>query len=75
VTWAAGALAPGSVADVQVRRPGSGSWATLEGSTDQGSVFFVADAGSGRYAFRARLRDPLTGAASGWSPPAHVSIS
>ena len=74
VIWAAGRIPTGLVADVQVRRPGRGPWGVLAWGTDRITAFFAADAGAGRYAFRARLRDPGTGASSDWSPPAHVTI-
>jgi hypothetical protein len=68
ISWA-GARLPGPyVADIQVRRPGAPGFEDWK--TDQ-SFFastFVPDAGPGTYLFRARARDPLTGAASEYSP-------
>jgi hypothetical protein len=73
VAWAA-APPSGLVVDVQMRPPGSGEFGPLlDGRTDA-SAYVTADAGPGTYAFRARLRDPATGAASGWSPPMRVSV-
>jgi hypothetical protein len=71
VIWSADDLPPGLVADVQIRRRG-GAWTWFLGGTDASSAFTTEDPAGGRVAFRARLRDPGSGSASGWSPPAHV---
>jgi hypothetical protein len=68
------AASGGAVLDLQVRRPGSNRWRTLErGFTDE-TVSFRPDAGTGTYRFRARMRMPGVDA-SGWSPVARLRIS
>ena len=74
VSWAVDVPTPLMV-DVQVRRPGASSWGSFRGGTIETTGFFTADAGSGSYAFRSRLRDPASGAASGWSPPVVVAVA
>jgi len=71
VIWSAGALPPGLVADVQVRHRGE-PWTWFLHGTDASSGFATEDPSDGRVSFRARLRDPGTGAVSGWSPATHV---
>jgi hypothetical protein len=73
LTWA-GDIPIDLVADVQVKRPGSTAFEWVIQGTHEYSSPFEAGADPGRYVFRARLRNPVTGATSGWSPPAHVSI-
>jgi hypothetical protein len=73
LTWA-GDIPIDLVADVQVRRPSSTAFEWVIKGTHAYSDRFDADGDAGRYAFRARLRDPATGEVTGWSPPAHVSI-
>jgi hypothetical protein len=67
----AGDLPPDLVADVQVRHRG-GAWIWFRRGTDAPSAFTTEDPTSGWIAFRARLREPTSGIASAWSPPAHV---
>jgi Tol biopolymer transport system component len=73
VTWAAGPAPPGFAYDVQVERPDGGFENWKVGQIDPEATF-VPDAGSGRYAFRARLRSLPTGNASGYSRPATISV-
>jgi hypothetical protein len=61
------------VYDVQIRRPGSG-WSMWKTGASKAVGTFVADAGTGTYAFRARQRS-LAGGQSGWSPVAGVQVS
>jgi hypothetical protein len=75
VTWAFGSVPAGLVVDVQIRRPGTGVWRTVAGGSTERSAFFTVDPGAGRYGFRSRLRDPTSGAASDWSPPAHITVA
>ena len=71
VIWSAGGLPAGLVADVQVRHRGE-PWTWFLRATDTSSGFATEDPAAGRVSFRARLRDPASGAVSGWSPPTHV---
>jgi hypothetical protein len=74
IVWADRRLPGVYVADIQVKRPGSEEFVDwLIGQT----VFaanFVPDAGSGTYEFRARVRDPISGAASEYSPVASLEV-
>ena len=72
ITWATGPAAVGFAYDVQIRRPGSGWTAWRLGVVKPGASF-RADAGTGRYRFRARLHEPGV-AASGWSRPASIEV-
>lgn len=65
---------PGLAFDVQVKRPGTSSYAMLVNGTTATSVAFVPDA-SGTFVFRARLRNTTTGKASGWSVVVKVPVS
>ena len=75
-TIAYGTRAPpaGYVEDVQIQRPGSGSfvdWKTgLTGTTET----FAADGGTGTYQFRASLRKISSGARTGWAK-ASITVS
>jgi len=79
VTWASGDAPAGFGFDVQVRQPGSTDYVTWQsGVATLNGVFGSSDplwVGPGRYAFRARLRQLTTGAASGYSPVASISIT
>lgn len=72
VTWAVAPPVSGSVFDVQVEQPGSSTFLDWQsGTTAQTATFGPRSplfTGSGTYRFRARLRNPTTGAASGYSP-------
>jgi hypothetical protein len=71
VIWSTGGLPAGLVADVQVRHRGE-AWAWFLRGTEASSGSATEDPSAGRVSFRARLRDPASGAVSGWSPPTHV---
>lgn len=74
ITWASQAPPPGLAFDVQIRRPGSSTWAPwLHLQTSLGASF-VPDAGAGTYRFRAVLRAALGSAHAGWSPPASIGV-
>jgi hypothetical protein len=77
-TWAVGDAPPGDAFDVQVKPPGSARFvAWLTGVPDLTGVFGPASApwtGPGKYQFRARLRQLATGAASGYSAPAAITL-
>jgi plastocyanin len=72
ITWATGLAPDGFVYDVQIRRPGSG-WTSWRTATLEPSTSFLADAGTGRYRFRARLHESGV-AASRWSQPAMIEV-
>jgi hypothetical protein len=72
VTWAVVAPPPGLVCDVQVLRV-SGAWAGLRHRRAATDATFRAPA-PGSYGFRARVRDPATGTATGWSPTAWLTV-
>jgi hypothetical protein len=76
--WAPGAivttLPTGYACDVQVKRPGTTSFVYWRKRTRETYGSFLADAGSGVYAFRARYRNTQNYAASGWSPILTVTI-
>jgi hypothetical protein len=75
IVWAndPGRLAP-NVFDVQVRRPGSGEYVDWLVAQPGFSGTFVPDAGPGVYRFRARVRDPGSGEAIGYSPPVSIQV-
>ncbi len=77
ITWATAAPPSGDVFDVQIERPGNTSFSRWSGHTGitTSSGTFVPNAGTGTYSFRARLRDSMTGAKSGYSPPKSISVS
>jgi streptogramin lyase len=74
LTWAAAAPPAGFVLDVQLARPGANYLTWQNGATSR-TATFVPDAGAGTYRFRARLRNPANGAASGYSPVKSISVS
>ena len=62
----------GLLHELQVRRPGTGSFATVASIPDP--VFaFTPDAGPGTYIFRARVTEPGVGA-TGWSPQGSITV-
>jgi streptogramin lyase len=77
-TWAVGDAPPGDAFDVQVEPPGSTDFVNwLDGVTNLSGVFGPSAplwAGPGEYHFRARLRQLASGAASGYSTPAGISL-
>ena len=77
VTWASADAPTGSVFDVQIKVPGSSMFVDWRpGTTQLQAAFGSSDllGGRGRYAFRARLRQVSSGAASGFSPTAAIRI-
>jgi Tol biopolymer transport system component len=75
LSWSSLATLPaGSAVDVQVLRPGSRKWALWKSAVTVDSGILTPDAGSGVYAFRARMRKVSTGATSAWSPPLSLTI-
>jgi plastocyanin len=60
--------------DVQIKRPGSTSWAAFRTDTKTRHVFFNP-AHNGTYSFRARTRNLSNGKRSAWSPVKQVKIS
>ncbi|HEY1331903.1 MAG TPA: hypothetical protein VGH10_10590 [Actinomycetota bacterium] len=78
VTWASGDAPAGFGFDVQVRGPTSGGFVDWRpGVTSLAGSFGPSDplwAGPGTYAFRARLRDLSSGAASGFSKAGSVKL-
>jgi hypothetical protein len=74
VTWSSAAPASGLVFDVQLKRPGSTSFANWKTGQTTASSTFKPDAGSGTYAFRARLRRTANNKASGWSATKSISV-
>jgi streptogramin lyase len=79
VIWASGDAPGGDVFDVQVRQPGSSSFLDWRsGVTSLNGAFGSSDplwAGPGKYSFRARLRQPSSGAASGYSAAGSIRLS
>jgi streptogramin lyase len=67
VTWAIATAPTGYTYDVQIKRPASG-YANWQAGVSASHATFVPDAGSGTYAFRARLRHTADNTASGYSP-------
>jgi plastocyanin len=68
VTWAGGVAPPGYVYDVQIKRPGTGTYTDWLPATVQANATFQPDAGPGTYTFQARLRKLSDNTTSGWSP-------
>ncbi len=75
VTWAAEDAPAGFVYDVQIRRPGASRWAPWMNGVTMPGDSFVADAGTGSYGFRGRLRSATNGAFSRYSPAAFISVT
>jgi hypothetical protein len=79
VIWASGDAPAGDVFDVQVKVPGSTAFIDWRsGVTSLNAAFTPSDpqwAGPGKYSFRARLRQPSSGAASGFSMKGSISLS
>ena len=71
VTWSSHTAPEGFVFDVQVRR-GDRRWHPwLSGVTDPSAIYAAT---GGRLRMRSRLRLEATGASSGWSEPASVTL-
>jgi len=75
ITFATALPPAGYNVDVQIKRPGGSFVDFMTNITTKTKVKFTPDAGTGTYAFRARLRNLSNGASSGWSPPATISVS
>ena len=79
VTWASAGAPSGSGFDVQLKPPGSRDWITWQsGVTSLSAQFGPNDplwAGTGKYAFRARLRQLATGSAAGYSAAKSITLS
>jgi hypothetical protein len=75
IAWASAAPPPGFVFDVQIRRPGSGSWVDWKNGVTTTSAMFVPDGGAGTYSFRAKLRKTSNGSSSNWSPGVSIQVS
>jgi plastocyanin len=74
ITWAADHLPAGYTSNVQIKRPGSTSWANWLSNQTLDSATFVPDSGPGTYTFRARFQK-TAGGMSGWSPTATIQVS
>jgi plastocyanin len=74
IGWAANFAPDGFVYDVQIKRPG-GVWTNWKMAQTNLSDTFMADQGTGTYAFRARYHDQTSGATSGWSPQVKIVVS
>lgn len=75
VTWASTSPPEGYVFDVQIRRPGSTSWAYWRhGQTVTGGSF-LPDSGTGTYSFRSRLRRVSNGRSTAYSAPVSITVS
>jgi hypothetical protein len=73
VTWATAVPLAHTRFDVEVLRPGSTNWVSWDhGVTGQNDDYTAGAAGA--YAFRARLRNTMTGEHGGWSPPVTVQV-
>jgi uncharacterized repeat protein (TIGR01451 family) len=64
VTWSSTTAPSGFVFDVQIRRPGSSTWANWQTAQTLRSAVFSPDAGAGTYRFRARMRKVAGGSAA-----------
>jgi hypothetical protein len=61
--------------DVQIKRPGAGSFVGWRRGTEQISGTFLPDSGPGIYLFRARLREKVVGGgATDWSPVRIIEV-
>jgi hypothetical protein len=78
VTWARQAPPSGFGFDVEIQSPGSTDWGTWQsGVSSQDAVFGPSDplwAGTGRYKFRARLRQLTTNDAAGFSAAKSIAL-
>ena len=74
VRWGSVRPVAGFLVDVQVQRPAATSFVDWKVGSTVSSATFVPDAGKGTYRFRSRLRRTSTGATSGWSASASVTI-
>ncbi len=74
ITWSSAGAPAGFVFDIQIKRPGASSFVDWKLSRTRRRTVFTADAGAGRYSFRARLRKLSDGTHSAYSPARHVSV-
>jgi streptogramin lyase len=75
LTWASAPPPAGFVFDVQESGPPGEAFHNLFTGQTGTMATFVANEGIGPYYFRARLRKISNGKASGWSPPAAITVS
>jgi plastocyanin len=75
VTWARAAPPSGDVYDVQIQRPGTTSFANWMTGVSSLLATFVPDGGDGTYLFQSRIRNTTSGAATGYSTPAPISVT
>jgi hypothetical protein len=73
ITWASADATGDLVYDVRVRRPGK-PWKLWRSGVTMRSDSFLPGAGTGRYRFRARMRDAVTGEASRWSAAVAIRV-
>jgi hypothetical protein len=75
LSWAGSAPPSGFGFDVQVKRPGSSTWANLRHDTLTPSTTWTPPNGTGTYQFRTRLQRLGATSASGWSAALAVSVA
>jgi len=75
VTWSSAPPLLGLVFDVAIKRPGSTTFVAWQRGQTSTSATFVPDAGVGQYSFKARLRNPVTKAATTYSPVKSITVS
>ena len=73
ITWASADATGDHVYDVRVRRPGK-PWRLWRSGVTMRSDSFRPGARTGRYRFRARMRDAVTGEASRWSAAVAIRV-
>jgi plastocyanin len=79
VRWASGSPPAGQVFDVQIMKPGAGSFVSWrQGVTFTNTTFSSSDPAwttTGTYSFRARLRSTVNGHSTGWSNSKTITVS
>jgi hypothetical protein len=75
VTWASASPPSGLFYDVQIKRPGSSKFTNWKTKQVGLSAVFVPDSGTGVYSFKARVRNPVTKAATKYSLVVTISVS
>jgi plastocyanin len=77
--WASTTPLAGQVFDVQIMKPGAGSFVTWQqGVTVTNTTFSSSDpawTGTGTYSFRARLRSTVNGHSTSWSNSKSITVS
>ncbi len=73
VTWALVPPLAGIVFDIQVKTPGTIAFVDWTSSADMDGAY--AALATGPHTFRARMRNPLSGRVTLWSPPAVVLVT